>query len=151
MIWLQKNSLGKWNAYFKGNISGSPQESEIEEWFLDNFKKLGFSNIEPSQGIGDFISWRFKRKFIIELEQTTSQFFLHKKEVRDKIQIIICWRKCDPQEIGNCSPQGIEALNKLLELYHKEIIEIKDFLEYVNLYNVDQAKADIHKIADMLE
>lgn len=129
MIRLKRKSNGNWVAILRGDSYGSPFESEIDEWFQEMYSALGFSKIEPPNGAGDYIGWKLGRKFVIELEQTTSQYFLHKKEIRDKMDIIICWRKCTPQKIGKNGTQGIEALNKLLELYSKEIIEIRNYFD----------------------
>jgi len=114
---------------------------ELDEWFRDNYDVLGFSKILSTTRVGDYIGWRNDKKYRIELEQTTSQFFLHTEKMRKKIDIIICWRK---------SRSRLEW--KQEELSRKEIIEVAHLLKPTEtaLYRSLHGLVSIEKMGESL-
>lgn len=96
----------------------SPYEDTVEKWFLDNYRKLGFIKIRKTEeGIrdpGDYAGLRSGKWIRIELETFSSGFFLHKDEIRDKIDMVICLEK---------QTSRLDWKNR--ELQSKEVIELK--------------------------
>ncbi len=69
-------------------------ETEIDNWFKKNYKKLGFSKI-IRKDIGefpDYIMLENGREVRIELETKTSNFILHNHPI-EKVDKIICIEK----------------------------------------------------------
>ncbi len=94
------------------------REKTVEEWFRKNYESLGFSYIRRTKGgvkdPGDYVGFRNGKCIRIELELFSSGFFLHKKEIRNKISMIICVER------------NTSKLNwKVEELQNKEIVELK--------------------------
>ena len=99
-------------------------EQDVNKWFIQNYTRLGFKKIltlpEARQqkifgagdGMGDYWGFKNDKWLRIELEVHSSTFFTHKKEVRDKIDVLICWKR---------SKSGLE---KETELATKEVIEL---------------------------
>lgn len=96
-------------------------EWEVEQWFKENFKALGFLRIEPipipyrKPSFGDYLGWKGNKVYRIELELYLAGFFNHKPHVREKIDVIVCCRKYAR------APRDKE---KGKELEEKEVIEI---------------------------
>jgi hypothetical protein len=88
-------------------------EEDLDEWFQQNYRHLGISQIRVNSP-GDYLILKDNEWLIAELEKTTSQFFLHKPEIRDRIQVIICFRKC-----RHHNPEW----NK--EIEEKEVVEVE--------------------------
>ena len=100
-----------------------PDERMVEKWFLENYKRLGFVEIRKTRegraDPGDYLGLTTDGRWVrIELETTTSGFFLHDKDIRDRIEIIVCFRRTKPR-----------AKWKQEELARKTIIAIEDFYD----------------------
>lgn len=67
------------------------KESELKKWFIENYKKLGYSKI-VRKDIGecpDLIMLKNGQKIGVELETVASNFLLHKHDL-NKVDEIVC-------------------------------------------------------------
>ena len=69
-------------------------ESDLQNWFKKNYKKLGFSKIlRYDEGkFPDFIMLENGQKIRVELEIKSSNFLLHKHSI-NKVDKVICIKK----------------------------------------------------------
>ncbi|MBX4212403.1 hypothetical protein KW787_03050 [Candidatus Pacearchaeota archaeon] len=69
-------------------------ELELKNWFLKNYKKLGYSKIikKDSGYFPDFIMLKDNKEFRVELETISSNFILHKHDVT-KVDEVVCIKK----------------------------------------------------------
>ena len=107
-------------------------ESEIESWVIAHPQLLGFDRIEKipemygryhRSTFGDCLGFKSGKVYRIEVETDTSGFFIHKPEVRDKIDVVICISKSEPG-----------SLEKRRELETKTVIKLWDFPLFQHFY-----------------
>ena len=109
-------------------------EETVEEWVLQNFALLGFeklvrpvrSKYRTKQGnkseFGDCRGFKNGKWLRVEIETTTSGYFIHSQKVRNYIDVIVCVLYSTPK-----------LQWKKEELKRKEIIELwkfKDFRDF---------------------
>lgn len=105
-------------------------EETIEDWVVHNASRLGLSNLRKIERrkngrhgwfptYGDLIGLKDNRTVRIEIETATSGFFIHKKEVRDRIDVLITANNSVPR-----------ALAKRRELKTKIVIDLWQFPEF---------------------
>jgi len=101
------------------------KESEFHEWFLDNYKKLGYEKmIRKDKGVfPDFIMLKNGKEIGVELETLSSNFINHKHN-EDKVNELLCIKN--------------DIQSKLLNI---PIIEVKE-LTYINLITRISATID---------
>ena len=90
------NKINKYKGYFmnyknykellESNLSLN--ERTIQEYFEGNFNRYGFSEIKQIARNGDFIAWKGKRKFVVEIEKEKSSFKIHNHDI-SKIDFVI--------------------------------------------------------------
>lgn len=98
-------------------------EPDVDNWFQENFDKLGFEKILSvaeayvaglTTPRGDYAGLRNGKWLKIELEFHSSAFFLHPKEMRDTIDMVICYQR----NVSRTPEHNIE-------LDSKEVIELR--------------------------
>lgn len=108
-------------------------ESEFKKWFVENYKKLGYSMI-LRKDIGefpDFIMLKNKKKVKVELETLSSHFILHKHDIH-KVDEIVCIIK--DKDIDNIIVNEIPYLTyeskitRISATIDKETEELIDFI-----------------------
>lgn len=135
-------------------------EKRIWKIFEEKAEALGFKNIKPvdnnpeltkptkgNLGPGDYVAEKDDQRVRIEIETGLPQFFTHKKEIRDMIDVVIAFD--EGWGISN------KRKNRLKELEEKEILLLNNELDktYVPrlnfwsfLYKVDK---EFRKILDV--
>ena len=62
------------------------EESDLDVWFRNNYRKLGFTEIRSSEGFADYIGIRKGKEVVIELEgplwHINAQSVRSKKKIR---------------------------------------------------------------------
>ena len=103
-------------------------EYMVDKWFRHNYKLLNFQHIEPHSP-GDYIALRENEEIIIELEGHSAGFWLHKPHIREKINMVICYKASSKDE-------------KRIPMEGIELIEIYDYVKYIN--------EEIHSMNDII-
>lgn len=69
-------------------------EKGLKEWFMINYRKIGYSKIikKDSGDFPDFIMLKNGKKVRVELETLTSNFLLHNHNIK-KVDEIVCIKK----------------------------------------------------------
>lgn len=94
-------------------------ESDLNNWFKKNYKKLGFSEmVRKDIGIfPDFIMIKDGKKVKVELETKLSNFILHKHPINEVDEII-------------CVEKDVELKIPVIELKNFELVEYKKESRY---------------------
>ena len=96
------------------------EESALDNWFENNYHKLGFECVTPSIpiiGCLDYIGVRNGEVLVIELEGKLSCICSHQQWVIDKIDVIICF--------------GGMYNGSSVDIKGKEIIRLTDYPEFL--------------------
>lgn len=106
-------------------------EREMSEWFLKNYKQLGYSQIikNNKSRFPDFIMLRGNKQVGVELETLASHFILHKHNLK-KVDEIVCLKKDT-----NFSSKLIE-LSKLV--YKPRIVRISATVDEETMVLLDE-------------
>lgn len=103
-------------------------EADLKNWFMKNYKKLGYSKIlRHDRGIfPDFIMLEGDKKVRVELEIKSSNFLLHKHPI-SKVDRVICIKK------------DVKLNIPIIELKNFKIIAFDQYTPY-------DIKQDIYKL-----
>lgn len=109
-------------------------ESDLQNWFKKNYKKLGFTKIlkYDSMDFPDFVMLENGKKVRIELEMKSSNFILHEHPI-SKVDKVICIEKDIDLEIPVIELTNFKRIkfnkqtpysiaNQICQLFNKEII-----------------------------
>jgi len=105
-------------------------ESDLQNWFKKNYKKLGFSDIikYDSQRFPDFIMLENGKEVRIELEIKASNFLLH-KHPKNKVDRVICIEKDVELGIPTLELKNFELVSPLLKSPYSIPNQIYNFLK----------------------
>ncbi len=84
-------------------------ESEFKDWFLDNFKTLGYSKIiKDNKGkFPDFFMLKNNKKIGVELETLLSNFILHRHNA-EKVDEVVCIIKDISLKVPTIKVEGLK-------------------------------------------
>jgi hypothetical protein len=92
-------------------------EKQLKEWFIGNYKKIGYNKIERGD-IGvfpDFVMVRNKKKIRVELETLSSHFILHKHK-RSEVDEVVCIKKDIEIGIPTIEIEHLKYKSRLIRL-----------------------------------
>jgi len=113
MFWLNHNGYYAWGV----------SEDDVETWFKEHYKLLGFERIKPTEiyphlnncDAGDYFGWMDGDIKIIELEVFSSGAFLHSCDRLRAFNYVICYHAFD-KNIITLSEMGINVIDLTEEL-----------------------------------
>ena len=92
-------------------------EAEFTDWFKQNYKKLGYQKILKKEGgkFPDFLVLKGNKKIGIELETFSSNFLLHKHNIK-YVDEIVCIKKDVDLDIPIIEAKGLDYIIRIARI-----------------------------------
>ena len=92
-------------------------EEELSNWFIDNYKKLGYTKIVKinKKSFPDFVMLKNNKTFLVELETQASHFILHNHDEK-KVDEVVCVEKDISLRVPTIKVKGLKYLPRLTRL-----------------------------------
>lgn len=115
-------------------------ESDLSQWFKQNYKKLGFSEIAKDNGgrFPDFVVIENGEKIKVELETHSSNFKLH-KHPENKVDKVVCIIEDEKLNVPVVKIKNIK-IDKTKEPKYSLRNKLLDFLKKERLVTTSEIK-----------